>query len=134
MKSTRTPWRGMLLLMCCAAFVFSACETRQTTTTREPWPTLSAATWADMTAQQLHELLADHDINATDSVQGETALMMAARYVLDPEQIHILLEAGADLDERNNEGETALMLAVTHSESFDIVQAFLNARRFCQPR
>ena len=134
MKSSREPWRGMLLLMCCAAVVFSACETRQATTTREQWPTLSAAAWADMTPQRLHELVEKHDINATDSVHGETALMMAARYVLDPEQIHILLEAGADLDERNNEGETALMLAVTHNKSFEIVQVFLNTRRFCQPR
>jgi len=134
MKSTHTPWRSLPLLMCCAIVVFSACETRQTTTTREQWPTLSASTWADMTPQRLHELLEKHDLNATDSVHGETALMMAARYALDPEQIHILLEAGADLDERNNEGETALMLAVSHNESFEIVQVFLNTRRFCQPR
>lgn len=131
----RSPSRSMpvlLVLLLGGVAFFPACETGRNMSAREHWPTLTAATWTEMTTPQLHALLEENQINAVDPANGETALMTAARHSPDPVLIRTLIDAGADLDHRNRDGETALMLAVKHNESFEIIQAFLNTRRFCQ--
>ena len=52
------------------------------------------------------------DINAKDSDWGYTALIYAAEYV-NLEIVQFLIESGADVNIKNNDGKTALDLAET---------------------
>ncbi|TVR85428.1 MAG: ankyrin repeat domain-containing protein [Spirochaetaceae bacterium] len=135
MKSTRAPWISLLILVAATVTVVAACQvTSQSSPAQEQWPAMSATTWADMSIPELHDLLEEYQVSAIDADSGETALMTAAKFATDPELIHTLLFAGADLDNRSHNGETALMLAVRHNKNPEIIETFLNTRRFCQPR
>ena len=70
----------------------------------------------------------DADVNLCDN-DGWTALMNAARYQNDPEIVKLLLEAGANPEQKNKYGSTALHLAAAYSESPEIVRELVEATK-----
>ena len=107
------------------------------------WPRLSQEQWASMTPDRLSQLLETHDVNARDqaisgssigSWFGMTALMHAARFTDSPEVIGALVQAGARIDIRAANGQTALMHATRWhlsnpetSDNFEVIQALIAA-------
>jgi ankyrin repeat protein len=53
--------------------------------------------------------------------------MHAAGYNLNPRVITILLKAGADTNDRDKNGETALMWAAQYNNNHEVIAALLNA-------
>ena len=69
-----------------------------------------------------------NSINATDGIDGRTALHLAARYD-KASCIEVLLQAGADIEAKDNDNATPLTLACwkTNCASIQLLQSF-NAR------
>lgn len=57
------------------------------------------------------------DVNARDTEHNETPLILAAKHAYAP-MIRQLLNAGADVEARDDEGRTALFFAPVSSEVF----------------
>jgi len=53
--------------------------------------------------------------------------MLAAVGCTNPETVLVLVKAGAGLDDRTDDGRTALMLAARYTMTFQMVSAFLIA-------
>ena|GEM_PF-1677335 len=64
------------------------------------------------------------NVNASDR-NGRTALMVAARYNLNPETVSTLVNNGADINAGNNKGWTALMFAAWNKSTPEIVSVLL---------
>jgi uncharacterized protein len=62
-------------------------------------------------------LKAGADVNARDAEHEETAIVLAAKFG-DAEIIQTLIDAGAEIDARDDHGRTALFFAQVGSESF----------------
>jgi ankyrin repeat protein len=63
-------------------------------------------------------LEAGADVNAKDSEHNEAALLLAVRHA-NAEIVRLLIDEGADVEARNDEGRTALFFAQVGSETFD---------------
>ena len=91
-------------------------------------PLLHYAVRKQVSAEKMEELvdLEDADIHAV-SPKGHTALHWAAQLHPDPEIIDILIDAGAEVDARDNFGNTPLHFASRSKNPQEIVPTLLDA-------
>ena len=71
------------------------------------------------------------DVNAKDdttNLGGWTVLMYAAAFTNNPNVIKVLLNSGADVHARNNDGETALMLAKELNPNVEVTKILESAQ------
>jgi ankyrin repeat protein len=67
------------------------------------------------------------DVNARSDVLGRTPLMYAAARYSNPEIVTLLIEAGADVNAKVNNGLTPLMLAARYTTTPEIVTLLIQA-------
>ena len=67
------------------------------------------------------------DVNAKDEKSGQTVLIEAIRSNREPEVIKALVNAGAELNVRCNDGATALMWAARYAKNPEVVKVLINA-------
>ncbi len=60
------------------------------------------------------------DVNSRDREHNETALLLAAKFA-DAEMVRLLLDAGAEIDARDDWGRTALFVTSVTSEVFEVL-------------
>jgi ankyrin repeat protein len=65
------------------------------------------------------------DGNARDAVNGWTPLMYAARFNRDPAAIEALLDSGAKIEARADDGSTALMCAAAGNTNPEVISALV---------
>ena len=56
-----------------------------------------------------------------------TVLMKAAAWAQDADEVMAVLSSGADANEKNGRGETALMIAAEYSCCPDVIRALMRA-------
>ncbi len=92
------------------------------------WPELSVEVWREATPEAVEaELRAGAEVDARGGDYASTALMLAAEMNENPDVVHALLDAGADLEARDESGGTALMRAAARNENPEIIEALLDA-------
>lgn len=111
-------------------FSLTACaqsnnETKQSTTTKAPAIDIHTAVMTDNLEAVKQHIEAGTDLNQKDPMSGSTALITAITFgKIDMAQA--LIDAGADLESKNNDGSTAL-----HSAAFfcrvEVVQMLIDA-------
>ena len=62
------------------------------------------------------------DIHSRDSEHEETPVILAAKFA-DAAMVRMLLDAGAEVDARDDQGRTALFFAAVSSEMFQVLLA-----------
>lgn len=88
--------------------------------------------WKTATVEDVEAEIANGaDVKAKcelDETKGFTALMFAAALNENPEIIKVLLNAGADVNAKNNDGRTALMNAAGYNENPEVIKALIDAK------
>ncbi len=88
------------------------------------WPKLSEREWESMTVGQLEQYLDRNDVNARD-IYGERPLMFAVEHNTNKQVTQFLLDNGADVNARDEDGWTALMWASTYN-SRQVIQLLID--------
>ncbi len=90
------------------------------------WPALTDDAWESMTVELLNEYLGNNDVNARN-ISGWTPLMVASMYNSNKEVVQMLIDNGADVNARDEVGNTALEEASRNSTP-EVIQVLIDAR------
>ncbi|RQP19234.1 MAG: ankyrin repeat domain-containing protein [Parapedobacter sp.] len=119
------PQTANWILFLCVAFTAACTGDNRSTQQNASADDIHTAVATGNEAVLRQYLAAGKDINVKDPFGGSSPLITAAVFG-QPEMAKLLIDAGADLNFRNNEGSTALISAAFFGRR-EIVQLLLNA-------